>query len=77
MNFIKWVFRGLVSRLAMMASVVPFPVHRRDPKVSAKFQVEPSTEQSLPPVPAETEGAPDDHHRPPPTTDFERGTRSR
>jgi hypothetical protein len=77
MEFIKWVYRGAISRLVMATSVVPFPIHRRNRKVSARFQVEPSKEQALPPTAAESGDIPDDQHRPPATTDFERGTRSR
>lgn len=51
MQMLKWIWRGLVTRLAMMARLIPPPPHRRDPKVSEHFQVEPPEQHVGPPPP--------------------------
>ena len=57
MEMLKWIWRGLVSRLAMITRLIPAPPHRRDPEVSEHFMVEPP-EVHLPP--------PTSHLAPPP-----------
>ena len=49
MEMLKWIWRGLLTRLGMMTAQIPPPPHRRDPKVSQHFQVEPFEEQEMPP----------------------------
>lgn len=49
MEMVKWMWRGLLTRLGMMAAQIPPPPHRRDPEVSKHFQVEPFEEQELVP----------------------------
>ncbi len=49
-EMLKWMWRGLVTRLGLMAGEIPPPPHRRDPEVSRHFQVEPLEEHDLPPV---------------------------
>ncbi|MGE3855343.1 MAG: hypothetical protein AB7G21_00150 [Dehalococcoidia bacterium] len=53
---LKWMWRGLLTRIGIMTQQIPPPPHRRDPEVSKHFQVEPVEEQDLPP----TEAAGDD-----------------
>lgn len=73
MNMIKWIFRGLVSRLVAMTRLVPFPPHRRDPEVSAKLQVEPIQRTDVPPVPGVEQQTPKDQHHVQPAPDMEHG----
>ncbi len=47
---LKWMWRGLVTRLGLMAGEIPPSPHCRDPEVSKHFQVEPCEEHDLPPV---------------------------
>lgn len=73
MNLIKWMFRGLVSRLVAMTRLVPFPPHRRDPEVSAKLQVEPIQRTDVPPVPGVEQHTPKDQQHINPAPEMERG----
>ncbi|MEI7925970.1 MAG: hypothetical protein WCI61_07285 [Chloroflexota bacterium] len=50
MEMLKWMWRGLITRLGLMAGEIPPPPHRRNPEVSAHFQVEPIEEHDLPPT---------------------------
>ncbi len=73
MNFLKWIARGIVSRIAMMTRVLPFPAHRRDPATSAKTQVEPIQRTAPPPTSSGTTEVPGDQHHVSPAPDMERG----
>lgn len=73
MNMIKWIYRGLVSRLIAMTRVLPFPPHRRDPEVSAKLQVEPIQRTDVPPVADAEQHTPGDQHHVQPAPDMEHG----
>lgn len=46
---LKWMWRGLMTRLGLMAAQIPPPPHRRDPEVSQHFQVAPMEEHNPPP----------------------------
>jgi hypothetical protein len=50
MEMLKWMWRGLLTRIGLMTAQIPPPPHRRDPEVSALFQVEPIEEHDLPPM---------------------------
>ena len=49
MEMLKWMWRGLITRLGMMTAQIPPPPHRRDPEVSKHFQVEPIETHDPPP----------------------------
>lgn len=49
MELLKWMWRGLITRLRLMTAQIPPPPHRRDPDVSEHFQVEPIEEHDMPP----------------------------
>jgi len=49
MEMLKWMWRGLLTRLGLMTAQIPPPPHRRDPEVSQLFQVEPIEEHDPPP----------------------------
>lgn len=61
---LKWIWRGLLTRLGMMAAEVPPPPHRRDPEVSQHFQVEREERHDLPPrsVPGDEPRREAQHH---------------
>ena len=56
MEMLKWMWRGLITRLGLMTAEIPPPPHRRDPEVSEIFQVEPIEEHDM--LPTEVPGAP-------------------
>ena len=56
MEMLKWMWRGLITRLGLMAGEIPPPPHRRDPEVSQHFMVEPIVEDDLPAQDAPVEG---------------------
>jgi hypothetical protein len=37
MEMLKWMWRGLLTRIGLMTTLIPPPPHRRDPEVSALF----------------------------------------
>ena len=73
MDFVKWIVRGIVSRLAMMTRLLPFPPHRRDPATSAKLQVEPIQRSAPPPTSTGSGEVPGDHQHVNPSPEMERG----
>ena len=45
MGILKWMWRGLITRLGLMAGEIPPPPHLREPEL----QIDPVEEHDLPP----------------------------
>lgn len=62
-----WTWRGFLTRVALVTSLIPGPPHRRNPRVSERLQVAPFEMQpGPPPVGGEGGGVASDQDRPTP-----------